>query len=481
MDYKAWIENVEGWASLYAFDIMPDGSFGEIRFMAYNSQNMFMQLQTEGAPEFYPGIPYREYFTDLNFEKFVYSCASRHEPLYSYVNTRGGWLKGMYLSVTEPGTVSAQVAEEMQKEENKDKPKTVYCLYVATFSPELDLDNIAKRSSEVSNAVLDISMKLHETRDFYQGMAAAAKEIREFCGAEKCSLYIVDKSNQKCRFINEDGNKEELLEGLAVQMGRTPFEVALKWEEDLQQSDCLILDDLSIIKERDAEWYDSLIRHNIRNIVLFAVRFNQMLVGFIWAANYDTEKMMMIKETLEKASFIIAAVIANHQLVSQLEEKSAIDGLTQVYNRNSMNERVDGYMSGKTKLPETMGIVFTDLNGLKTVNDEKGHDAGDKLLSRAAALLKIAFGDEEIYRSGGDEFVIFCPDMPKEQVEAQISQLRALTDSTNDVRFAIGTVFCSGEYDLFRAMQAADEDMYRDKEEYYRRHPELNRRRQIKE
>ncbi|WP_303837708.1 hypothetical protein [Ruminococcus flavefaciens] len=43
-------------------------------------------------------------------------------------------------------------------------------------------------------------------------------------------------------------------------------------------------------------------------------------------------------------------------------------------------------------------------------------DAGDKLLIRAAALLKLAFGDYEIYRAGGDEFFIFCPDISEAQL-----------------------------------------------------------------
>ena len=51
---------------------------------------------------------------------------------------------------------------------------------------------------------------------------------------------------------------------------------------------------------------------------------------------------------------------------------------------------------------------------LKNVNDDEGHDAGDKLLIRASALLKLAFGDYEIYRAGGDEFFIFCPDISEE-------------------------------------------------------------------
>ena len=93
-------------------------------------------------------------------------------------------------------------------------------------------------------------------------------------------------------------------------------------------------------------------------------------------------------------------------------------------------------------------------------------------------LLKIAFGDYEIYRAGGDEFVIFCLDITEEKFNAQVAQLRALADNTTDVSFAVGTVYCTGEYNITSAMQTADENMYKDKKEYYRLHPEKDRRKQ---
>ena len=475
MDHRSWIENVEGWASLYAFDVLPDGSFGEIRLMAYNSQNDFMMHLPPGAPEFYPGIPYRSYFTDLNFENFVYKSATAHEPLYSYVNARGGWIKGMYLPVSEPGTVSAEV---FPRQPGAETPGTFYCLYVVHYSPVVESDSMAQRSTEVSNAVIDISIKLHEKQDFFQAIASAAGEIKTVCGADKCAVYTVDKVSQTCCLINENGQQPKQITAFAEELQCSPYEIAVKWEEDLALSDCLLLDDLKVIEERDPLWYQSLRRHEISNLILYAMRFNNMLVGFIWAANYDTSKMMQLKETLELTTFVIAAVIANYQLVLRLEEKSRIDALTKLSSRSVMNERVDRLLSGEDELPETMGIAYADLNGLKCVNDSKGHDAGDRLLRKAAALLKASFGEHEIYRAGGDEFVMFCPGITGEELDRLVSQLRAFADTAADVSFAAGACFCQGEYDIVKAMQTADENMYRDKEDYYRRHPDKERRRQ---
>ena len=469
MDYQAWLEGVDALASLYAFDIFPDGSFSEIRLMGVNKQKEGMLHLTPDTPEFYPGIPYRNYWMDLNFERYLYKSGSTKRSLYSYVNARGFWLKGFYFPIRDPEAVPAA-----------DGTQTVYCLYILEYSDEIETESMSQHSADVANAVTNISIKLHEMQDFYQAMAATASEIQTICNAERCSIFLVDKNSQKCRVVNKDGIQDVLLHELANDMDCTPFEVALRWEKTLAMSDCLLLEDLNVIEERDPQWYHSLCRHQVRNLILYEIRFQKTLVGFIWAVNVDASRLLQLKSMLELSSYLLAAVIQNHQLISRLEFKSTVDGLTQVSNRNAMNDRVEKLVSGEDKQPDVMGVVFADLNGLKTVNDDEGHDAGDKLLTRAASLLKIAFGDYEIYRAGGDEFVVLCPEIKEDQLSQQVKQLRSLTDSTPDVSFAIGVTYVRSGEDIRKAMHTADELMYKDKKEYYRLHPEKDRRKQVR-
>ena len=461
MDHQTWLEGIDGLASLYSFDILPDGSYSEIRLMGVNKQNVGMLHFNPNAPEFYPGIPYRNYWMDLNFERYLYKSGSEKRSLYSYVNARGHWLKGFYIPISNFGEPVAA-----------DGTKTVYCLYILEYSDDIQTESMSQHSADVANAVTNLSIKLHEEQDFYQALAAAAKEIKQVCGAQHCSIFTVDENNQKCRFINEHGINEQMLDKLAGEMDCTPYEITQRWLNDLAMSDCLLLENLDIIKQRDPIWYESLCRHGIENIILYEIRCKRRLVGFIWAANIDVTNMMKIKKTLELSTFLLGAVIQNHQLIAQLEERSTIDGLTQVSNRNAMNDRVERLVSGEDKLPEVMGIAFVDVNGLKAMNDSCGHIAGDRMLSKTASLLKLAFGDYEIYRAGGDEFVIFCPDITKKKLDEQIEQLRSLTERTPDISFAVGTVHVTGGYDIHKTMQAADERMYADKKEYYRLHPE---------
>ena len=192
--------------------------------------------------------------------------------------------------------------------------------------------------------------------------------------------------------------------------------------------------------------------------------------------NFDVKKKKDIQDIFSVISFLIGAVIVNHHMISRLKIMASIDELTQVGNRNAMNERVDNLVKGCTLRPKTMGVVFADLNGLKIINDERGHAAGDRLLSMAASFLNIAFGDYEIYRAGGDEFVILCPEVSKEMLDKLVRQLHSLTEGATDISFAIGTSYAEGAYDICQMLQIADEVMYKDKETYYSIHPERDRR-----
>ncbi|MEI8650717.1 GGDEF domain-containing protein [Paraglaciecola sp. Hal342] len=79
---------------------------------------------------------------------------------------------------------------------------------------------------------------------------------------------------------------------------------------------------------------------------------------------------------------------------------SRIDSMTQLGNRFSLSECIQ-------QIPDCYVIVYIDLDGLKSINDRSGHDEGDKLIVKTASLLQQTFyslGD--VFRSGGDEFVV---------------------------------------------------------------------------
>ena len=104
----------------------------------------------------------------------------------------------------------------------------------------------------------------------------------------------------------------------------------------------------------------------------------------------------------------------------QLHEISRIDQLTQLRNRNAFEFEKDS-MSSLCKT--SLGCVYIDVNGLHEINNEQGHDAGDKMLKYVASEVKDTFSDKLSFRVGGDEFIAFVPDASIEDIEKNVQEL----------------------------------------------------------
>ena len=110
-------------------------------------------------------------------------------------------------------------------------------------------------------------------------------------------------------------------------------------------------------------------------------------------------------------------------------------------------------------------MVYIDLNGLKQINDEQGHEAGDSFIRRAAQQIVAVF-PEHTYRIGGDEFVVIYPDILQQQFEFLINQLR-LNARQHHVSISCGSVWRTECMALDEMLKEADEKMYEDKKKFY--------------
>ena len=290
---------------------------------------------------------------------------------------------------------------------------------------------------------------------------------------------LTDFKARKCSLLSENAAPEIGRHTLMDFLNDEFINYAKSWLDIINGSSCLIIRDekeMEFIKEHSPSWYESLKSAGIQKIALFPLRYNDETIGFIWATNFALEETDHIKETLELSTYFIASEIANYKLLQRLETLSSTDLLTGVKNRNAMNNRVIQIASGRERMPTSYGIIFADLNSLKTVNDRIGHNAGDKLLVDAAEILQTTFSGSSIYRAGGDEFLIIDLETPKEVLSSKVEALREKSDNTNNISFAIGFYYEEKGGDIRAAMREADYRMYEDKKAFYDRHPECRNR-----
>lgn len=110
-------------------------------------------------------------------------------------------------------------------------------------------------------------------------------------------------------------------------------------------------------------------------------------------------------------------VTAIATLLHELEQAALLDPLTGLLNRRALHRDLVAQLATARRHHQCLSIVMIDVDGLKSVNDELGHAAGDAKLRAVARRLTSALrAGDNCYRIGGDEFVLVLPDLCLEDV-----------------------------------------------------------------
>ncbi len=143
---------------------------------------------------------------------------------------------------------------------------------------------------------------------------------------------------------------------------------------------------------------------------------------------------------------------------------SETDILTGVKNRNKYE--YDQNVCAEI-CKENVVCVFSDVNGLHQLNDSKGHKAGDEMLIAVAQRLIKSFGEENIYRIGGDEYVVFQIDSSEDEVRQSMEAAAAeLSAKEYFVSYGISSMQ-KQELDMSLLIAKAENAMYRAKTKFY--------------
>lgn len=468
MDFQGFVDCIDAMTCVISVEMKEDGHYGDIRLVAGNKAYVDSIEAAWDGPQlmsnkFVPGSLYQNYFPqDLNFETICYRAAVEKVPVHTYVHPDrfDFWFNLFLLPLRNEGNM-------------------YYCTYTQEVTREADTQLMSNLSQDTASAVLNTCIKLHGARDFSETMHEVIKDIRALCGAFSCTILLMDPETRTCRALAEDRADPDMRASVETLIARHSdfYDVAESWEDTIGGSNCLIVkneSDMEYVRQKNPRWHETLVAHGITSIVLFPLHSGESLLGYIWATNFNTQNADRIKETLELTTFFVASAVANDQLLRRLKIMGSVDMLTGVLNRNEMNNRIDRISHGIDRV-KNIGIVFADVNGLKCINDDKGHISGDELLKNAAEVLIRVFGNIDVYRAGGDEFMVIVTNTNEETLMEKVEQVRAGDLGFENASFAVGGCFIKNSKDIFKALHLSDERMYEDKERYYEKHPELRR------
>ena len=230
---------------------------------------------------------------------------------------------------------------------------------------------------------------------------------------------------------------------------------------------------------------DGIINFNSDGVMVFSIFHSTLQYGYIIIrpGNYESVIYDLFVKLLSSTIASVYSFSLAHNETSRVRKQideldliASTDELTGVYNRRGF------YSYGETTLrfAKAMGqsgiVIYCDMDGLKKINDEYGHEAGDRAILAEAIILKSNFRSNDIIaRIGGDEFAIICPGLTKKALKTireQIDEDCRIWSGGNELGFSlsisIGYVSYPSHkmgYKITPLLSEADSLMYMEKRE----------------
>lgn len=186
-------------------------------------------------------------------------------------------------------------------------------------------------------------------------------------------------------------------------------------------------------------------------------------------------RMVFVYSSTNTPTHVIGNIVDIHEVKEQLnkmKKRAEKDFLTGLYNKGTVEQRVNEILY--LHVDKLHGLILLDIDGFKNINDNLGHIMGDELLHEVGIRLNQLCRDEDIAgRIGGDEFIVFCQNIPNREVGLKIAEriLQAFTTTISEVAgscrisCSIGIAFSEPETAVRFAglYQRADGAMYQAK------------------
>jgi len=205
--------------------------------------------------------------------------------------------------------------------------------------------------------------------------------------------------------------------------------------------------------------------------VFYACRTVAFLVdgpdGRVFDRWFGSEVTTIITTVLLAAVSFSMTSLSYERETEELRTRATRDGLTGLLNRTEFMRQAAAEWRGKSRSGVHGSLIIADLDYFKEVNDTYGHPAGDYALQAFAATCRgIVRSTDLLGRYGGEEFIVFLPDVPAaraEQIAVEISaRLRSMA-TPNDMAFptvSYGIASTAEGIDLADAIELADQALY---------------------
>ena len=319
-----------------------------------------------------------------------------------------------------------------------------------------------KNMLDVQTLITNCVRMLYAVDDLDQTINAVLTQIGEFLVSDRAYVFeIKDELMNNTHEWTPPGSAP-----LLEKRQQRDLSLISDWLPFFEKNDCIIIDDVEQLQKTNPAAYATLHAQEITSLIAAPIFLDNKLAGYIGIDNYDSEKIKNSSYLLLSMSIFLSYAIRHRNHVDMLHRLSYHDLLTNALNRNAFMDVLSQFRPGQYA---SAGIIYIDINGMKEINDFYGHHQGDKILITTVAKVFNLFKPDELFRIGGDEFVIITYDLTETDFYEKFNLLRNIFCEKTNLPFSIATGSCwvKSPSDLNSLLQQADSAMYTDKKKFY--------------
>jgi diguanylate cyclase (GGDEF)-like protein len=306
-----------------------------------------------------------------------------------------------------------------------------------------------------------------------------ARITRDALGSERATLLLLDEEERVSDAISvgEDGEFEEAIREFVKD---APARELRLWRLASRQPKPIFVENASASRLLPAELVERL---RLRSYLAVPLLSAERPLGLVLCSHsseprrWSEEERQLVGQIALEGSLVVENAVlraADQERLDRLAHQAFHDSLTSLPNRALFEDRLQHALDRMTRRPESIAVLFLDLDSFKPINDNFGHETGDRLLVAVGRRLQSCLRPEDtIARLGGDEFTVLLEDITDvryairvaERIAESLNPPFALDGEEASVTASIGIVISTNrESSPEELLRNSDRAMYQAKE-----------------
>jgi diguanylate cyclase (GGDEF)-like protein len=288
------------------------------------------------------------------------------------------------------------------------------------------------RETEVLKTLLEVSRLISSNYPIPKVIKRICGKLRKLLGTDDCSIMILNEKSRELAFSESSGLTRWEMKNIRFNLGEGVAGWVAKHKKPVLIEDVRTDVRFKVVDEQ---------KRCMISMISSPLMVKRRVIGVVSLTTRE-EGHVFTQDELELV-VLMSAHISLALENNRLYEISVLDGLTNIYNRRYLEQRLVEEVAYSKRYTKPLSVVLLDIDFFKRLNDTYGHQAGDHVLKKVSAILSDALREYDIVaRYGGEEFAIILPTTPK-QKSATIAERLRLAVCEKDFRFKDDDISCS--------------------------------------